>query len=78
MAPFGNDINRWKYLETLLEEGLGKAIRRRHSSDSDLNEIKNIVRLTLQPIKDYKDFFYDFVIFPEDVWVPAQVISFPV
>lgn len=69
MAPFGNDIERWHYLKESLEEG-----RQRHSSKDQLNEMKNIVKKTLQPIEQYKDLFYDFVIFPEDEWVPIQVI----
>lgn len=74
MAPFGNDVDRWHYLEGLLEKGLRSAIRHRHSSNDRLDEMKNIIKLTLQPIEDYKDLFYDFVIFPEDEWVPTQVI----
>lgn len=74
MAPFGNDVERWHYLKGSLEEGLRLPTRQRHSSNDQLNEMKNIVKLTLQPIEKEKDLFYDFVIFPEDEWVPTQVI----
>lgn len=74
MTPFENNVNQWRNLKKKLEKGLKPVMRRRHSSDDELNEIKEIVRLTLDSIEEYKDFFYDFVIFPEDIPVPTRVI----
>lgn len=74
MAQHGNNITRWRHMKDLLEKDGQSAIRKRHSSGDELREIKEIIRL-LEPYEEYNDYYLDFAIFPEDVFVPAEVIS---
>ncbi|XP_054720094.1 apoptotic protease-activating factor 1-like, partial [Uloborus diversus] len=75
MSEHGNNFKRWENLKNKLEKGISKTIRQRHGSGDGLSDIKEIVRFSFEPIQELWKYFLDFIIFPDDIFVPNKVFE---